>query len=602
MIKLLLAILLITLSSTLFSADKLMVIGVRAHSGIEKAMIKWHPTAQYLSDTIPGYHFDIHPYIDINNLHNSIENKLFDFILTNPSSYVEEELKYKRGSQAYTQFGSVIFTRADRADIETIDDVKNKRFMAVAPKAFGGWRVAWFEFLKNGINPKKDFSSLIFGTLQENVVHSVLNNVVDVGSVRTDMLERMAETGEIDLNDVKIINQKNVENFAFRLSTDLYPEWPFAALKHIPDELAQKVSIALFTLDKNHPAAITGKYEGWTAPLDYRAVHTLLKTLKVAPYNDSNEINISDIINVYWPWLIVIFIFLILFTTFTIYLARINAQLSNTKTSLLTEIDERKAAEKELLEYRFHLEQKVIKRTSELSISNEELEAYSYSIAHDLRGPLRSITSFSQILQEDAGSKLDDAEHEYLRRIIKAGKSMAGLIDDILDLARVTRVEIKPSSIDINEIALEIIDHLSLINEEKEVNWVIHDKLTTKADPKLFKLLLQNLLGNAQKFSIHNDEPMIEIGQKTIDNEQVFFVKDNGIGIDNTYFDKIFRPFERLVKSEDFEGTGIGLATVQRIINRHNGKIWVESALYKGSTFYFCVDCIDDKPKINPGL
>lgn len=605
--KSLLFILLVVLSNTLLSADKLVTIGVRAHSGIEKAMAKWQPTAQYLSDSIPGYHFEIHPYININDLHDSIKNKSFDFILTNPSSYVTQEfdfgvrriatLKNKRGNEAYTQFGSVIFTHAKRSDIDTLSDIKNKRFMAVAPKAFGGWRVAWFEFLRNGINPEKDFSSLSFGKLQENVVHSVLNDIVDAGTVRTDMLERMAEAGEINLQDIKIINRKTVENFSFQLSTDLYPEWPFAALKHISDELAQKVSIALFTIDPTHPAAIAGKYQGWTAPLDYRKVHTLLKTLKVAPYDDSEQINLSDIIEHYWPWLIVVSIFLSLITAFTIYLARINNQLSSTKNSLLSEIDERKAAEKELLEYRFHLEQKVIERTSELSSSNKELEAYSYSIAHDLRGPLRSITSFSQILKEDAGSKLDTDEHEYLRRIIKAGKSMAGLIDDILDLARVTRVEINPSSIDLNELISEVIDHLSLINEEKEVNWVIHDKLCIKADPKLIKLLLQNLLGNAQKFSKHADLPKIEFGETTIKGKQVFFVKDNGIGIDNTYFDKIFKPFERLVKPEDFEGTGIGLATVQRIINRHNGKIWVESELYKGSTFYFCVNCIEEKPR-----
>lgn len=284
----LLSLLLISLSQTVFSADQLIKIGVRAHSGVEKAIEKWQPTAQYLSDTISGYRFEIVPHLTLNEINDAVFEKNDQFILTNPSSYVELEVKYgasrigtlknKRGQNAYTRFGSVIFTRSDRSDINTLKDIKHKSFMAVSPKAFGGWRVAWFEFLQNGIDPHKDFSKIEYGKLQQNVVHAVERGLIDAGTVRTDMLERMSQAGEINLKDFKIINPKLVGDFAFQLSTRLYPEWPFATLRHTPNDLAQKVAIALLTIEKKHPAAVAGKYEGWTVPLDYSTVHTLLKT------------------------------------------------------------------------------------------------------------------------------------------------------------------------------------------------------------------------------------------------------------------------------------------------------------------------------------
>ena len=601
---LLLSTLLLVCSHSIWSADQLVKIGVRAHSGVEKAIEKWQPTAQYLTDSISGYRFEITPFIALDEIHDAMLDKSVAFMLTNPSSYVDIEvnhgasriatLKNKRGSEGYTRFGSIIFTRANRSDINELNDLKNKTFMSVSEQAFGGWRVALFEFLQQNINPYDDFSKLSYGKLQENVVHAVENGLVDAGTVRTDMLERMAETGEINIDDFKIINEQFAPGFNFKLSTELYPEWPFATLKHTPKNLAQNVAIALLTIDKTHPAAIAGKYEGWTVPLDYNKVHALLKNLKVEPYDIEKDISISEIVEFYWPWIILFIIVFILISAISAYLIHINRQLSITKKSLLHQIDDRKEAEKKLLEYRFQLEQIVNDRTSALAISNKELEAYSYSIAHDLRGPLRSITSFSQILLEDAGQKINKDEAELLSRIINAGKSMAGLIDDILELSKVTRADLHLSTVNLSNIANEIIERINIEAGDKKISWHISDKLKASADPKLALLLVQNLLVNACKFSFKKELPEIEFGTAKKENINVFFIKDNGIGIDNQYFDKIFKPFERLVKTEDFEGTGIGLATVQRIIERHNGKIWVESEMGVSTTFFFCFDCLEE--------
>ena len=598
--KIISILILILLPNISFSADKIIKIGVRAHSGIDKAMIKWQPTADHLSNSIPGFQFEIHPYININSLQDAIQHRVYDFILSNPSSYAEMEVNYgikalatlknKRGDQAYSQYGAVIFTRSDRADIVTLSDIKHKTFMSVAPKAFGGWRVALFEFLKNDINPYTDFAHIQYGTLQESVVYAVEKNIVDAGTVRTDMLERMAASGEIDLNNFKVINQKRVRDFSFLLSTSLYPEWPFSALEHTPEELTKAVFQALMTIEKTQPAAVAGMYDGWEQPRSYKQVHELLKSLNVSPYNTDQKINFSELIKANWVWIAGIILSIILISLFIAYLARLNKQLINAKTNLLCEIDERKQAESELTEYKAQLEHMVTKRTSELEMSNKELEAYSYSIAHDLRSPLRAITSFSQILSEDADKKLDDEEKEYLSRIINAGKLMANLIDDILNLSKVTRTQIKPSLIDLSKLSESIIADLSSQSNYRNTDWIIESNLTAKGDSRLLKMLLQNLLGNAYKFCNKDTKPRVELGTSTFEGKPIFYVKDNGIGIEENYFSKIFKPFERLVRSDEFEGTGIGLATVQRIIDRHSGKIWVESEINKGTTFYFQLD------------
>jgi signal transduction histidine kinase len=236
-------------------------------------------------------------------------------------------------------------------------------------------------------------------------------------------------------------------------------------------------------------------------------------------------------------------------------------------------------------------EKKLKQQTAELRESNKELESYSYSIAHDLRAPLRSITSFSQILLEDAHDKLNKEEKEHFTRIINASTRMASLIDDILELGRITRSKLARTDVDLSALAKAVSEQLNNKDRNHSIDWQIEEEISSKGDKKLLRLLFENLLGNAYKFTSKEDHPRIEFGKKVIteDGEKFFayFVKDNGVGFDMKYANNLFQPFHRLCSTAEFEGTGIGLATVERIIHRHGGKIWAEAVPDVGATFYF---------------
>jgi len=254
---------------------------------------------------------------------------------------------------------------------------------------------------------------------------------------------------------------------------------------------------------------------------------------------------------------------------------------------IIQDISQRVEIEKELSHYRDSLEDLVKERTVALELSNKELESYSYSIAHDLRSPLRAITGFSQIIQEETVNKLTDTEMQYFERIVLASKRMAELIDDILELSRVTRSEVEHRRVNMSVIAQTIAAQLSAVDEVRSVEWKIVDGIEVIGDKKLIRLLLENLLGNAYKYSGNQPHSIIEFGSIDGQHGKHYFVKDNGLGFNMKYAGNLFKPFHRLHSDESFEGTGIGLATVKRIIQRHRGKIWAESKEGEGAIFYF---------------
>ena len=252
--------------------------------------------------------------------------------------------------------------------------------------------------------------------------------------------------------------------------------------------------------------------------------------------------------------------------------------LQGQEHSLSTNVDitDRKNAEDELRQ-----------RTAELEASNKELEAFSYSVSHDLRAPLRSITGFSAVLLEDYGEKLDKEGQQYLRKIQDSGELMGQLMDDLLKLSRVTRSDLRMEKLDLSGMARETISDLEATEPKRKVKVTIAPNMTAEGDKNLLSLVLQNLLGNAWKFTSKTVEPRIEIGITEHKDKQAFFVRDNGSGFDMVYANKLFQPFQRLHKASEFAGTGIGLATVQRIIRRHGGEVWAEGKVGQGATFYF---------------
>jgi light-regulated signal transduction histidine kinase (bacteriophytochrome) len=223
----------------------------------------------------------------------------------------------------------------------------------------------------------------------------------------------------------------------------------------------------------------------------------------------------------------------------------------------------------------------------ELKQVNAELEAFSYSVSHDLRAPLRTVDGFSHILLEDYAGALDETGRDYLQRVRRGCQRMGQLIDDLLRLSRVVRHEFRFEPVDLAVLARGIVEGLRLAEPQRTVEVVVAESLPARGDPGLLRAALENLIGNAWKFSSKVPAARIEFGAEPRDGRPVYFVRDNGAGFDMAYTGKLFGAFQRMHSQEEFPGTGVGLATVQRIVVRHGGRIWAESAVGRGATFYF---------------
>ena len=358
---LIIALLLLSMTAPAYGQDEVK-IGVLANRGTEIALKEWQPTADYLSNKT-GYSFVIVP-LDSKNISAAVGQGEVDFVLTNPGNYVELEAGYKAAriatlqtlvhNEEYTVYGAVIFTKADRYDINELHDLESRSFMAVGEKNFGGWQMGLRELEENNIDII-DFSEIKFsGYPQDLVVYAVQRGEVDAGTVRTGILESMAQEGRINLSEFKVLNQQMHDDFPLLHSTRLYPEWVFAKVEHTSDKLAEHVGAALIEMPQNSAAAKAANIAGFAIPLNYQPVHELMKELRIGPYRAYEEITFGEAVKKYWYWIVLAIAAAVLLTFIKLNVEleqnvkKRTAELEKVNVELQREVTERKQAEKRI--------------------------------------------------------------------------------------------------------------------------------------------------------------------------------------------------------------------------------------------------------------
>ncbi len=585
---------LLVLSCPLYAAEPVK-IGIQAFRSKAQTMQHWQPLAAALEHAIPGRDFVIVPLTN-EEMIGAAANRELDFVFTNSGNYMViskrsglspplATLAEEENGQAVAMFGGVIFCHSRQEKINSLTDLAGKTMAATTNEALGSYRMQEYELSLAGIHFPQEARVIFTGLPQDNVVEAVLSGRADAGFVRTGLLESMAREGRLDMSKLKIINRQNPPGYPLPVSTRLYPNWPFAAMPHVDEKLSRSVAVALLRLEENTAATHAMHIRGFVVAADYTVVTQMLQDLRLPPFDEAPEFTLHDVWKQY-RWQANAFLLasgLILVLGYQLVLS--NRRLRKEQSMVLQQQHARKQAEDKIIELNRDLERRVVERTVQLEAANRELENFSYSVSHDLRTPLRAIDGFSHLLLADYADKLDDEGRRMLKVVRNNTSRMARLIDDILEFLRVYRLEMNISAIDMEGLARSVMDELKPGGGELRVE--IEQIPPCMGDRAMLRLVWANLLANAIKFSRIREDATIKVGSSIEDNETIYYVKDNGVGFDMQYVGKLFGVFQRLHGIEEFDGTGIGLAIVKRVVTRHGGRVWAEGKVNEGATLYF---------------
>jgi two-component system sensor histidine kinase TtrS len=587
-------------------------IGFLAYRGAEDARRNWQPTADYLSAALPAYTFTLAPLAHA-ELRAALAANEVAFVLTNTGDYVGLEaafgisriatLRSVHDARAGNVFGAAIFTRAERADIHTLAELRGKSFAAVAAEAFGGFQMAWRELKAAGVDPFANLADLRFlGFPQDRIVRAVLAGEVEAGTVRSGLLEAMAAEGEIRLADVRVLNPQAHPGYPVAVSTRLYPEWPFATARETPSQLAGQVTIALLSMPADHPAAAAAGYAGWTAPLDYQPVHDLFRELGVGPYAAAGGDAWSDFMARYRIWLIAaagLFVLVMVHGVGTEYLvARRTKELSALNLELRCEIAERQAAE-----------EKVRRLQTELAHAGrlKAMGEMATTLAHELNQPLSAIASFTQgcIRRLRAGTGREAELLAALEQAAAQAHRAGQIIGRIRAFVRKDRPH--PTPIDLNRAVREVAELLvpdmrehgialrldlteplpevagDLIELEQVIFNLAHNAIEAMAGgtPSGEAMAGGTPAGEAMADGADAQRQMRIVTFRAGVDTVAVTVEDTGPGIDAAMAGRLFESFATTKP----DGLGLGLAICQSIVDSYGGRIEAANRPVEGARF-----------------
>ncbi len=589
-------------------------IGVLAFRGADHAMRSWTPMARYLSFSIPEARFEIVP-LPLPALRQATEEGVIDYVFTNPGQYVELEeavginrivtLKKAITSGISNVFGAIIFVRAGRDDIKNLGDIKGKVFAAVAPRAFGGFQMAWREFKDQGIDPFKDFKEILFmGFPQDDIVFAVRDGRVDAGTVRTDVLETMDEEDKIKFSNFRILNGQKLAGPKMALSTRLYPEWPMAAMPHVPAELSEKVALALLSLKPDSPEMLAAGYTGWTVPLDYKPVHDLFRNLEIGPYQ-RGKTGLFEILARHWEWVIfasVLMVMIILHGIRTEYLVqRRTRELSRVNRELEHQIQERLSAEEQVRQHEAELA-----HVSRVSVIGE----MTSGLAHELRQPLAAIRNYAEGGIRRLQRKNGDADElgEALRLITEQAGRAGQIIARVRGYMR--KREPKREPVDMNKAVEEAVTLFR--HDAQNTGVVLRLELAPSLPPVMGDLIeIEQMIINLGRNALDamSDDGAetgsgpsgenrkedgikarrLEIKTAESDGGVVVRITDTGPGLAADEVENIWQPF--MTTKEN--GLGLGLAICRSIAEAHGGRIWAEPAKTGGLSVVFEIPAVE---------